>query len=463
MINTTIIEKILSIISESLKDGWAQQAAVCKKCKERGIDLKEYGGTKAVFSQMSEYIEISRDSNNLPTLRPKNACIDNDSINSLPINTNISSSVTKNKTQKAEKEINDEPKQYEIRNAYRKLSKEPEEWIPIRVFEDELKWNGNYKVLSSKYSFLQFNPVNKSVRVHNISRYEMKDDIYFDSNLCGFPASIEKLREMTLDEKWDKGLLETYIQYTYARVKDENKIATSNDNLHACWNTGLVDYRYEPIYCYLNRKNVSNRWMFKAFCISGEDEGKYMNDNIANLPECAMYFQDGELLCQPQKENLSVDQHHIISEHPSRLPFKWLEQAIGEEAKWQTDETALEYDKRVSELLPKDSPQNLTLQTFLKQSIEESIKRCQWNYKTAIPYFDPIYKKLGWFLPLCMKESKNLVPFAALVVSKRKSGRFQGETIYRLNWAYRCARLVCRPDSDWLTPTTADKIDDEEE
>lgn len=108
----------------------------------------------------------------------------------------------------------------------------------------------------------------------------------------------------------------------------------------------------------------------------------------------------------------------------------------------------------------------------MKQTIEESIKRCQWNYKTAIPYYDPCSKKIGWFLPLCTKVSKNidgtdtirLVPFAALVVSKGKSGSFQGETIYRLSWAYRCARLVCRPDSDWLTPlfSTDDKIDTEE-
>ena len=73
-------------------------------------------------------------------------------------------------------------------------------------------------------------------------------------------------------------------------------------------------------------------------------------------------------------------------------------------------------------------------------------------------------------MPLCTRVSESidgidtirLVPFAALVVSKGISGRFQGETIYRLSWAYRCARLVCRPDSDWLTPlfTTDDKNND---
>lgn len=119
--------------------------------------------------------------------------------------------------------------------------------------------------------------------------------------------------------------------------------------------------------------------------------------------------------------------------------------------------------------MPKESSSNLLLQTFLKQTIDESVKRCQWNYKTAIPYYDPISQNIGWFLPLCIrqtekrdgKEKGNLLPFAALVVTKGISGRFQGETIYRLSWAYRCARLVCRPDSDWLTPlfSTDEKID----
>lgn len=472
MIEKSIKERILLIISESLRpDGWAQQAAVCKKCKDKGIDLKEYGGAKTVFSQMSEYIEIRRDSNNLPTLRPKDSGIDDDCINSLQANTGISFSVTKEKARITEKESNNEPKQHEIRNAYRRLSKEPEEWIPFRDLIKELEWSGDPRELTYKHHFLQYNYESNSVRVHNLSKYEMLDDIYFDPKRNGFPAGMEKLREMTLDEKWDKGLLENYIKYTYARVKDENKITVSDDNLHACWNTGLVDYRYEPIFCYLTRKDANNRWMFKAFCIVGEDEGKEMNNNISKMPECAMYFKGGELLCQPTKENLSVDRDHIIREHPSRLPSEWLEQAIGEGSKWIADETPIAYDKRVSELLPKDSQKNFMLQTLLKQSIDESIKRCQWNYKTAIPYYDPNFKKLGWFLPLCIRETKTfegkekiqLTPFAALVVTKGKSGRFQGETIYNLSWAYRCARLVCRPDSDWLTPTTDDNIYDEDE
>lgn len=369
-----------------------------------------------------------------------------------------------------------DPKPYEIRNAYRKLSTKPEEWISIKNMMNEVNWEGTLIQFSRKYSFLQFNSISNIVRVHNISRYEIIDDIYFPEK-NNYPSNVEKLRKMALDENWDDNekknkLLDNYLCYTYAHVKDENKIAFSDDELHACWNTGLVDYRYEPIYCYLTRKEVNNRWIFKAFCIKGEDFGKEMGRNISIMPERAVYFNENNLLCQPTEENLSVDRDHIIREHPSRLPSEWLKQALSNQSAWLENETPTDYDKRISDLLPKESPSNLFLQTLLKQTIEESIKRCQWNYKTAIPYYDPCSKKIGWFLPLCTRVSKNidgtdtirLVPFAALVVSKGKSGSFQGETIYRLSWAYRCARLVCRPDSDWLTPlfSTDDKIDTEE-
>lgn len=369
-----------------------------------------------------------------------------------------------------------QPKPYEIRNAYRKLSTKPEDWVSIKSIMMEVNWKGTPTQLTRKYKFLQFNPMGNLVRVHNISRYAIIDDIYFPEK-NNYPSNVEKLRKMALDENWDDNekrnkLLDNYLCYTYAHIKDENKIAISNDELHACWNTGLVDYRYEPIYCYLTRKDKNNRWMFKAFCIKGEDSGKEMGRNISIMPERAVYFNENNLLCQPTEEDLSVDRDHIIREHPSRLPSDWLKQVLGEQSNWMDNELPADYDKRISDLLPKESNSNLLLQTLLKQTIEESIKRCQWNYKTAIPYYDPSSKKIGWFLPLCTRVSESidgidtirLVPFAALVVSKGISGRFQGETIYRLSWAYRCARLVCRPDSDWLTPlfTTDDKIDTEE-
>jgi hypothetical protein len=51
-------------------------------------------------------------------------------------------------------------------------------------------------------------------------------------------------------------------------------------------------------------------------------------------------------------------------------------------------------------------------------------------------------------LPLALVDDE--VVDIALVVEKTKSGNYLGHTILPLAWAYSNARLVARPDSDWL-------------
>ena len=232
--------------------------------------------------------------------------------------------------------------------------------------------------------------------------------------------------------------------------------------LSGCWNTGLVNGRYLPIYCYMTRVNPSERWVFQGFCIDGEDLGKVMNSNIATRPAPPLYFTNNNLLFESDIDKLSVDYDHIIREHPTRLPEEWLKRALGkEDIEKREDENQSEYDARLGNLISGDHEASSYLQNLLQNAIKISIMRCQWNYKTAIPYYDPNSKNIGWFLPLCLRNKDKQEPFAALVVTKENSGRYQGQTIYKLNWAYRCARLVCRPDSDWLTPSNDSSEEDE--
>lgn len=72
MLENEVKEQILRIIAEaSIHNGWAKQATVCLQCKEKGVNLKEYGGAKNVFSQLSDDVEISSDSDRLPILKIK--------------------------------------------------------------------------------------------------------------------------------------------------------------------------------------------------------------------------------------------------------------------------------------------------------------------------------------------------------------------------------------------------------
>lgn len=53
-------------------------------------------------------------------------------------------------------------------------------------------------------------------------------------------------------------------------------------------------------------------------------------------------------------------------------------------------------------------------------------------------------------LPLCLLSDDEVD--LALAVEQTPSGSYLGHTVLPLDWAYKNARLICRPDSDWLIP-----------
>ena len=86
----------------------------------------------------------------------------------------------------------------------------------------------------------------------------------------------------------------------------------------------------------------------------------------------------------------------------------------------------------------------------VRDALDVSIKRVSWNFKTAIPQYYPPAKKLQLLLPLCLVSDD--VVDVALAVERTVSGNYLAYTVLPLNWAYKNARLICRPDSDWLAP-----------
>jgi hypothetical protein len=84
-------------------------------------------------------------------------------------------------------------------------------------------------------------------------------------------------------------------------------------------------------------------------------------------------------------------------------------------------------------------------------------KRTRWNFKTAIPQYYPRFNKMSLLLPLAIVDDE--VVDIALVVTKNPSVSYQGRTVLPLDWAYQNARLVCRPDSDWLVPNLIKDVD----
>jgi len=89
------------------------------------------------------------------------------------------------------------------------------------------------------------------------------------------------------------------------------------------------------------------------------------------------------------------------------------------------------------------------LSDFLRLAIDRAIERVKWNYKTAVPQYYFEQSQLQLLLPLCIDDPRKVD--LALVI-ERDEAAYVGRTILELDWAYSNARLIARPDSDWLTP-----------
>ena len=84
----------------------------------------------------------------------------------------------------------------------------------------------------------------------------------------------------------------------------------------------------------------------------------------------------------------------------------------------------------------------------IKDSIELAVKRIKRNYKTAIPHFYD--GKIQFLLPLCFRANK-AEALGALVVNKNEN-IYEAHTILSLDQAYNNARLLAKPDREWLNP-----------
>ena len=80
-------------------------------------------------------------------------------------------------------------------------------------------------------------------------------------------------------------------------------------------------------------------------------------------------------------------------------------------------------------------------------AIDHALKRVRRNYKAAVPQF--YQGRLQLLLPICMTNPS--VADLALAV-ERQQDVYRAATCLTLEMAYSNARLLARPDTEWLRP-----------
>lgn len=328
------------------------------------------------------------------------------------------------------------------------------------------------------------------------SKYPSKDSWLF--HWSRIPnLKIKELAEKALAEKWYYGaanaadaenypILKNYLAYTFKRLVFEDKIlygdvadAAHAGEEYAAFNTGLVDQKYEYIYALFKKNTMSPQpyWYLLDFVVAGEQSGKTLARLFYPLPKRADYFENQfRNMVYDTSTQLLCDYTHIIVERIGRFPLRFLQENCPpnmleidgvklEEVypKHAKDSERKRYFEQLGERI-RNTPMVLNnLKNRLEAAIHLTLKRVEWNYKTAIPVYFPTRNLCSLLLPLCLSEESQVD--LALVVEPLQSGAYQGQTVLPLDLAYNNSRLLTRPDSDWLRPDSiqSNGSDDEEE
>jgi hypothetical protein len=245
--------------------------------------------------------------------------------------------------------------------------------------------------------------------------------IYFPE----FDHKLDELASLAEEESWEytkssskhnKPILYNYIHYTYQRIADEGKISVSSDDNYLCFNTGLLTPNQEPIFVFCTQNtnnNSATKWFFVGWRRKGEQDMSYFSE----LPEIASYFSDASVLVYDWNKELRVNIEHVISDNKERFPDQL---------------------KNMSDYF---------LKNVLDGAINSAIERVKRNYKVAVPQY---YRgKTQLLLPLCL--SKPNIADLALVVTEQDNF-YRASTCLTLDMAINNARLLSKPDRDWLNP-----------
>lgn len=234
-----------------------------------------------------------------------------------------------------------------------------------------------------------------------------------------FHNSIEELKKIAMDEDWDykknplgkNPILENYVKHTFVKLYEENKVIEQNG--YSVFNTGLVTDYQEEIYALfqINRRPGSIKWYFIGWRkASDRDLIKF-----SNLPENANYFDNSSDLIYDTKIELRLNINHIIDDNLQRFP------------------------------LSMQSMDKYQLGVLLQGTIDDAKRRIKRNYKTAVPQY--YAGRLQLLLPLCLTSKANAD--LALVIEK-ENGVYRASTCLTLDMAINNARLIAKPDDEWL-------------
>lgn len=215
-------------------------------------------------------------------------------------------------------------------------------------------------------------------------------------------------------------ILRSYIRHTFRRLEETGAVAVSPNGKFASFNTGLVTPNQEEIYAMFSENARANRQPWVLLGFRKESDRDFVEHFGASPPPLASYFDDPTVLLYDRRCKLYINVDHVlqnIDRFPSHL---------------------------------RSNP--YAARQLLQAAQGMTTKRVYRNYKAAIPQF---FRDKGGdgavqlLLPICLDDPKKAD--LALVIAKQGT-EYRGSTVLTLDMAYNNARLLTRPDTEWLRP-----------
>lgn len=252
-------------------------------------------------------------------------------------------------------------------------------------------------------------------------------------------------------------ILYSFLRYTFCRLQYQNKIGYSVDQRYAAFNTGLFDCHYDAIIALFERNKkpfAKSQWVFRKFVKEGTGDGKIIINYFPEALQPATYTENpSDLIYDYRLGEPLLDMDHILLKHPERLPMKFVEKHMPADFTVQDpselDKSGLNaYSFRLCDVIRNSEEIYRNMAADFNQAIKFAMKRVRWNFNTAVPMFYPRDNQVCLLLPLCLVNDEK--EDIALVVKKTIANRYSGATILTLDMAYADARLIRKPNSEWL-------------
>lgn len=227
--------------------------------------------------------------------------------------------------------------------------------------------------------------------------------------------------------------LRNYLLYTFIRLReleisDPGKyFILSEGRDWVCYNTGLQDHHAADLYSVFQKymphpnqppsKPVMD-WVYRGTATARETV--YRDHFGMTLPRLAWYSNDSRDYIFNTDYAIDAD----VFDH------------MFERAKERSG-------------LPQEASDE-SVRNYLKGAIDNLIPKIKRNYKTAIPIYFIEEKRMQLLLPF---HSTNGRDISCFLVERDDTNRvYKIKTILDMDQAYFAARLITRPDKEWLNP-----------